>query len=387
MYPFAKPKPFKFNIADPMLYAKYLSRKEGFHLNNTSANHLVNLVYGYMSEDSFDENVTLAARGMLIDKEMNQIVIRPIHKFFNVGERPNTGFVDLPWDQLIGIEIKHDATNVNVTIYDGELIVKTKNSIDNNICEHVKKIFKKQQPAFYRYLQEADERDKRLTVSFEFFHNLDESDQVVNIATEEKFVPLYLIDNVTGDYANFSPEPIGGHPALVEIQKGLLDLLSVPKRTEKMYLDIFDRDDLGEGVVLKFNDEVNGQVWYKFKTSKYMRIHRAISRLSSARILNMYLDEELDDVKAHLEQRKDTFRLDAIDFHVERIKTFLTEFNNKVQEVKDMNLTSRELHELTKTNEYAMAANPKVVPERIKKRFLDLYKHHFTNDVIEQPRG
>lgn len=383
MYPFAKPNPNRLPIRDPMVYAKYVASQKGFSLNQTSEPHLSNLIYGYMSEDTFNEPALCAARGMLIDTVEEKIVIRPIHKFFNVGERKGTNFTELPWEDLIGLEIKHDGTNVNVTIYEGDLIVKTKNSIDNNICQRVKEIFREKQPAMYRFLEEADNRGKRLTASYEFLHNLDGLDQVVNIATEEKFIPLYLIENDSGDYSNFNPEPFGLHAGLEELQRDLFTLLSEkPKPTNEDFVKIFDRKDFDEGLVIKFNTPEGGQVWYKYKTTKYMNVHRAISRLSASRIFNMYLDEELDDVIGHLEQRNDTQRLEAIAHQVERVKDCLAQFDTEVQKVKDMNLTPRELHELTKTNPYAMAANPKVVKERVIRRFKDLYKQQFTNDEI-----
>ena len=278
--------------------------------------------YMVSSASTFDDTYAQECRGITFNSN-GEVISRPLHKFFNVNERPSTQFESIDWDKVTRIMEKRDGSMIHTVKWnswknvfhatpdldivlhiEANFTLKSKKSFTSDVVIAAKKYLLsdyvdkggwKGEPLIKRYVALGNyltERDQ--TGIFEF------TSPVARIVIGYKEPSLHLLhvrDNMTGRYL---PQA-----ELVEltVKFDVPLVYSVPiiqpvKEQVRLYLKTQTEDsapDL-EGWVIQFE---NGDM-VKLKTKWYMDRHSAFTFLRNRDIARMVLDETLDDLKAKL---------------------------------------------------------------------------------------
>ncbi|MBY5553748.1 hypothetical protein J0664_05945 [Rhizobium leguminosarum] len=81
--------------------------------------------YVYSLADSFDDPIRKECRGLKFSAD-GSILARPLHKFFNIGERPDTQAGALDFDQQHTVMEKLDGSMIHPAIVVGEVVFMTR---------------------------------------------------------------------------------------------------------------------------------------------------------------------------------------------------------------------------------------------------------------------
>lgn len=245
----------------------------------------------YLFQDSktFDSIEALECRGIAFDAR-GQIVSRPLHKFFNLGEK-ETLFPDrvLARDDIVAIFDKIDGSMIATAWVDGKLAWRSKKSFDSSVVRLTAELLDASGNAGIATFAE-EVASSGLTAIFELTH----PDARIVVAPETAALRLlHVRDNVTGTYVMLEPghaihDLIARHKVpLVERFDGLSLVSAIASLAEM---------NGREGYVVQF---ANGDM-LKAKCPWYQRLHRSISFLRERDIAWLAIKEELDDVKGAL---------------------------------------------------------------------------------------
>src|SRR5262245_2515658 len=78
------------------------------------------LCYVFMATATFDTAMARECRGIAFDRD-GRIISRPLHKFFNVGEKAHTARNVLPWHEASRVMDKLDGSMIHTAWLDGQL--------------------------------------------------------------------------------------------------------------------------------------------------------------------------------------------------------------------------------------------------------------------------
>lgn len=242
--------------------------------------------YVFCDNDTFDAPVALECRGIAFDAAGN-ICSRPLHKFFNVGEKPWL-FPDslMERSDLAEIHEKIDGSMISTAWVDGRLLWRSKKSFVSEVVK-LTETYLTRNPAFEEFATEVASSGH--TATFEFTHP-----QARIVCDEpEALRLLHVRENVTGEYVLLDQN----HPihALV-VKHGIPRARTFGNLTLAGALDQLEVKEDFEGYVFQFRDGA----MVKAKCAWYRRLHRSITFLRERNIAELALNEELDDVKGSL---------------------------------------------------------------------------------------
>jgi RNA ligase len=276
--------------------------------------------YLFMDSKTFDSPEALECRGIAFDRT-GHVVSRPLHKFFNIGEKEWLAPDRLvSRDDIVAIYDKLDGSMVATAWIDGQLKWRSKKSFNSDVVKLATQLL--EQPthgaisAFAREVASAG-----LTAIFELTHP---QARIVVAQEQPQLRLLHVRDNVTGHYVMLDP----GHAIheLIERHGVALahrfDGLTLSGALESL-ADMQDR----EGYVIQF---ANGDM-VKIKCPWYLRIHRSLSFLRERDIAWLALNEELDDVKGHLVEAG--IDLAAVNEVEARLKAMLAGFLDEIEAI------------------------------------------------------
>lgn len=220
-------------------------------------------------------------RGITFDAYTGEIVSRPLHKFFNVNERPDVT-VDLLGDvrQHEVIE-KLDGSMVRPLYIGGGFRWGTKMGVTDTAM--LAEEFVADKPQYAAFAQSC--RDACLTPIFEFCSRRARivvdypEDQMVLLAVrglyDGKYLPRYSMETLAEEYEIPLVPSWGSHTKSEELIERVRNM------------------DTGEGVVLS----VGGGHAVKIKADAYVLLHKAKDQLRSEMdLLDLVINEKLDDV-------------------------------------------------------------------------------------------
>lgn len=276
--------------------------------------------YLFMDSKTFDSPEALECRGIAFDRD-GRVVSRPLHKFFNVGEKewlaPDRLLLR---DDIVAIYDKLDGSMVATAWIDGELKWRSKKSFNSHVVNLASQLLDRPLrggiAAFAREVARSG-----MTAIFELTH----PDARIVVAQEQPELRLlHVRDNVTGQYVMLDPDHavhalIANH-GIPLVQR--FDGLSLSGALESL-ADMQGR----EGYVIQF---ANGDM-VKIKCPWYLRIHRSLSFLRERDIAWLALNEELDDVKGHLVEVG--IDLAAVNEVEARLKTMLAGFLDEIEAI------------------------------------------------------
>src|SRR5690606_28317835 len=94
----------------------------------------VSFCYMIAGEDTFDSMWTQECRGIVFSQRTGKVVSRPLHKFFNVNERPSTRADLLKWDDVALVMDKMDGSLISTVITENQVILKSKKAVDSAVA-------------------------------------------------------------------------------------------------------------------------------------------------------------------------------------------------------------------------------------------------------------
>ncbi len=277
----------------------FVQDKKEIRVKETDGHTIV--CYMISDKDTFDSPASREARGITFDGT-GKLVNRPLHKFFNVGEREDTIFESLPWAAVTGIYDKADGSMISTFHTDGELQVKTKKTITGLIPDTVKAWIQSRNN-YVRFCEFCTKQN--YSPIFEWCSP--EFRIVLNYSSDDLKL-LHIRDNVTGKY--IYKDDIAKQYGL-SFTENLLFANSIPD-VKEFAKSIKDMQNI-EGYIFQFAD---GDM-VKIKTEWYLNLHRTVTFLREVDIAKAVIDETVDDIK-------ETFREQGIK-GVERIEQIETD--------------------------------------------------------------
>ena len=234
-------------------------------------------------------------RGLIFDTN-GALISRPLHKFFNIGERAETMPEKVDLLQPHTILEKLDGSMVRPIPVDGAFRLGTKMGITDVSMQA--EVWLVDHPNYKKYIQLNLENNT--TPIFEWCSR---KQRIVIDYPEDKLVLIAVRHNQTGEYLPY-------HILEVDATLFKLDLVKTyPGTVSSMeHLITETRDMQGqEGWVIRFDD---GHM-LKLKASEYVTIHKAKENILREKgVIEMLLNEKSDDVKPFLIE-DDRRRLEA----------------------------------------------------------------------------
>jgi RNA ligase len=223
--------------------------------------------------DTFDSDIKRECRGLIFDKSGN-IISRPYHKFFNLGEKLDTKIENINFMNNHIILEKLDGSMVRPLLINDEFVLATKMGT-TDVAKQADN-FIQNKSNYYDFFVFC--QINNLTPIFEWCSNqqkivLDYEDQLILTAIRHLHGGEYVSYDKMKQYANEHELPV----------VGVLD---------KNVIDIKDDIDC-EGIVVRFD---NGNM-IKVKTEWYTFRHNAKESVQYEKnILKMIFDNTIDDV-------------------------------------------------------------------------------------------
>lgn len=284
----------------------------------------LSVAYNISDRNTFKDPIACEARGITFDKETGNIIGRPLHKFFNLGEREDTLKNNVNFADIFSIWDKIDGTMISLHRVKGNLAVKTKKSFLSNEAKRATQFLSK--PENQNILKFCNELVDEFTPVFEF---TDPENTIVISHKKMDVVLLHVRHIKTGSYIPYNDPELTALVEKYDVKR--LSPLHL-KQTEKGLLDIDSvLEDLKvvegiEGYVMQFND---GRM-IKIKSDWYNAQHRAEAGLRERDVVKMFLDGTLDDVKGAL--KTDGYDITKIESIESKVLSELNEMETYISE-------------------------------------------------------
>lgn len=335
-------------------------------------NDITFICYMIADENTFDNPYTLECRGIGFNQNGN-VISRPLHKFFNLGEKGlSKEYINeyIQYFPIFAIYPKLDGSMIATCIYESKVVLRTKKGITDTSILATKYCENKQ-----NYIDFFEEIKKlNLTAIFEY---LDPNNPIVILYPKPELILLHVRDNITGEYVMIDKN----HPIHNIIQKYNIPI------TKKLDLNLNELyNSLNgmkneEGYVIQF---LNGHM-IKVKCPWYLSLHETITFLREIDIAEMYLNEQLDDLKSYFVQTgRDLNLLNNIE---NTIKQDIIDISNKIDEIIkiDGNLSRKEFAIKYKSNSYFGLLMEKYkgnIPDIKKYYFKSIIENKFSRNII-----
>jgi RNA ligase len=247
--------------------------------------------YLFMDSHTFDSPQAVECRGVAFDAD-GRVVSRPLHKFFNLGERADMRREDLMAayhaGEVAAVLEKIDGSMLATAWVDGRLEWRSKMSFQSDVVHLTQALLRNPEQLHLETF--ATEVAKRgWTAIFEF--SSPAARIVVGYAAPQLRL-LHVRDNLTGEYLLLNPT----HAIHALIQEHRIDCVRRFHEPLDHLLDKLETDEGMEGYVIQFK---NGDM-VKVKCPWYIRYHRSVTFQRERDIALLALNENLDDVKQAL---------------------------------------------------------------------------------------
>lgn len=244
---------------------------------------LTNIFYLITDSDTFDHPINRECRGITFGPD-NRIISRPLHKFYNLGEKPATQLANIDWSSDTHVMPKLDGSLGASFVLNGRIGLKTKGGHHSRQSIAMTDFVHKH--TNYRdFVSGIISQD--LTANFEFIAPQERI--VVDNGGETSLTLLHVRDNITGQYLNV--ENLIRKYDIPTVVRSVVD-----PHTIEDYLNEKAKHTEEEGVVFQFD---SGEM-IKFKTEWYLRLHKLLSYRRERDIAKLVIASQLDDSKALL---------------------------------------------------------------------------------------
>lgn len=273
-------------------------------------------VYAFSDATTFDVPQALECRGAAFDSAGN-LISRPLHKFFNMGEKPHTQEHVIRQRKLAGVFEKLDGSMIATAWLNGQLLFRSKGSFGSDVVNLTYEMVNNG----FEHVGEFSTRCARngLTAIFELTHP---KARIVVDPGAPNLRLLHVRDNLTGQYVLLD----SAHVVHEWIAEHGIEL--VPRFAMSMdeALESLESMENQEGYIFQFDD---GDM-VKVKCPWYLRLHRSVTFLRERDIAVAALHEELDDIKGHL--RLINADLGPVEEVEARLKSILVGYSEEIEE-------------------------------------------------------
>jgi RNA ligase len=336
------------NLPFPILVNDILMRQAVAHKEEIrfmdQDNGTVVCSYIISCDGTFDEMYSREARGVVFDKN-GRVIARPLHKFFNLNQIPETQFAALDWSKVTRIMDKRDGSMIHtVKAVDGVTSIttganftfKSKKSFESDVAKqaraHVLSLDTVAQHGMMLFCEWCVDHDK--TAIFEW---TSPTARIVLAYPQDELKLLHIRDNVTGEYMNRAAL----EDLCAKYEIGIVDDrddLLVTLKTEADFWKFHLETENIEGIIVQF---IDGSM-VKVKTKWYCDRHGVMTNLRERDIAVMVLNESLDDVKSTLAGEDcDLTEINEIEARVVRD---VNEIRTEVDRVLNECAASRKIH-------------------------------------------
>lgn len=235
--------------------------------------------YRYVLADSFDHPLRRECRGVKFNED-GVIIARPLHKFFNWGEKPETGLQQVDFSKSHVVMEKMDGSMIHPAWVRDELVFMTRMG-RTDVALEAERLFLDGNDYLRAALIESIESG--FTPIFEY---IGPDNRIVEAYDKPELVLLQARDIANGDYIGLEGLQV------LAIEYGVRVAPVYPAFTQHDdVLAIHGRSE-GEGVVLVFDDGL----FVKIKTDEYRRLHRIKDDVSREHDLaRLIIDGQIDD--------------------------------------------------------------------------------------------
>lgn len=278
--------------------------------------------YTSLLPETFETSLDLEARGLIFDRRSGALLSRPLHKFFNLGERQ--GLSDLDFRGGARLDMKLDGTMVPAFGVAQGIVLHTKGGLSAQGAIATRSA----SPDSLRLAAEAIEAGT--TPIFEW--TAPENRVIIPYAQPELTL-LALRHRHSGRYDDALAADLASRhgvpraPSLATHLAGPADLLAA-------YAELRDRADI-EGAVLVFPDGHR----LKLKTAPYLRRHKILANLANEKYAYMaWVEDVVDDTSAALGGE----RAQALIAFCEAIESRIDALDIQIrQKIQDLSLSDR----------------------------------------------
>jgi RNA ligase len=149
--------------------------------------------YAISTPDTFSDEYARECRGITFDPN-GMIIARPLHKFFNIGEKEETQVGNVDWTKVARVMDKRDGSMITSMVLNGHVVTKTKKSFDTDqavrALEYINTHANYHQFAVYC-------ASINCTPTFEW---TSPNDRIVLKYHHDELVLTHIRDNITGEY-------------------------------------------------------------------------------------------------------------------------------------------------------------------------------------------
>jgi RNA ligase len=274
-------------------------------------------LYLFMDSKTFDSPEARECRGAAFDED-GILVSRPLHKFFNMGEKDYLSPDKLKErTDVAAVFDKLDGSMVATAWVKGDLAWRSKKSFDSDIVKLTHEFFEDKANvgiekfayycAFYG-----------MTAIFELTHP---KAQIVVPQDKVQLRLLHVRDNLTGNYVMLNPN----HAVWTMIHELNVPVVQRHKMTMEQVIESLETMEYAEGYVVQFMD---GDM-VKMKCPWYTRLHRSITFLRERDIAVLAVNEQLDDMKQHM--REVGIPLEKVEAVETRLKDILLGIRSEIE--------------------------------------------------------
>lgn len=273
--------------------------------------------YQFRDSDTFDVPEALECRGVTFNAK-GEIVSRPLHKFFGVGETSFTSLDEIKQKSLKAVFDKIDGSMIATCKTDHGFALRSKQSFQSPVAQYATE-----------YVHHPDRRHFREFCEEVAAQNLTAVFELTDIRQPIVIVPktpsalslLHVRDNRTGDYVLLNPnhfihDLIRRHniPQVTSFSLSLDEAMSsLSEMThQEGYVFQFDHGDMA-----------------KVKCEWYLRCHRSVTFLREKDVALSALHENLDDVKSIM--RDLGTDLSKVEWIERRVKNDLIELMDAIE--------------------------------------------------------
>ena len=237
-----------------------------------------------------NQNWARECRGITFDSN-GKIHSRPLHKFFNIGELPETQMHIVETLMKTGhahrVMDKRDGSMVHPVRVQGKIFLKTKKSFTSDAANLATSLMEHALPGHLKFCHAC--LDEGITPIFEF---TSPRNRIVLPYANDELRLLHIRDNVTGDYVD-NP---GIYAKLMGFDIPTGAEYDLTKFGSSDILSSMEHDEDKEGYVIQFDD---GSM-VKGKTQWYLQLHRTIVFVRERDVAEMVVNETVDDYKSYV---------------------------------------------------------------------------------------
>ena len=262
--------------------------------------------YMVSAEGTFDTAAARECRGIVFNTVAGVVVGRPLHKFFNVGERAETQVGALDWSKVVRVMDKRDGSMIHTVSTEGGIRLKSKKTFSSDVAMAAE-AWLASHANYVEFVNAVGEMN--CTAIFEWTAP---DARIVLFYPEAELKLLHIRNNETGEYwLSEHLCSLADHFGVkcVDEPKEFFDLVPTPPGVFTQggpdfwpefniarMLDAVNTREGIEGWVIQFED---GNM-VKVKTKWYLERHRAMTFLRERDIAEAVLNESLDDLKSLL---------------------------------------------------------------------------------------